>query len=367
MLRTNTHGLLLCAALLGAGCHRTPEPPPPEHDTQPTPEPATTAPPIASETTAATSVASAAPALSTSATSSTKPPTLNAGARGKIKHVIVIAMENHDANEIYDDPVNAPYLHSLVAQYARTDNFEDELPLEVPSEPHYIWMEAGTHHFSDATFLDDAPPSPAVSTGSTKHLVTQIKGAKGLSWMSYQEGLNTDTGACPIAISGFYGPKHDPFIFFRDVSGDPPSKDNAYCAAHHKPYSAFEQDLAGQLASYVFITPDMCHDMHYQRGCPQENPVVTGDRWLKSELPRIIDYANKNNSVIFISFDEGESTLKLPFIAIGPMVKPGYIGHERYTHSAQLRSVELILGLPPLPTVADSNDLSDLFKPGTFP
>jgi phospholipase C len=365
----NRHGLFLCAALLGASCHRTPEPPAPEGTSfEPVKMPATSAdaasatPPSLVQ---ATSGSATEPALA--APSNAKSATLSAGTRGKIKHVIVIAMENHDANEIYSDPVNAPYLRSLVEQYAHADNFEDELPLEVPSEAHYVWMEAGTHHFSDATFLGDDPPSPSVSTGSTKHLVTQIKGAKGLSWMSYQEGLNADTGACPIAIAGFYAPKHNPFIFFRDVSGDPPSKDAAYCAAHHKPYSALEKDLQGELASYVFITPDECHDMHWQKGCPEENPVATGDRWLKSELPRIIDYANKNESVIFISFDEGESTLKLPFIAIGPMVKPGYTGHEHYTHSAQLRSIERILGLPPLPTVADSNDLSDLFKPGTYP
>jgi hypothetical protein len=246
-------------------------------------------------------------------------------------------------------------------------NFEDELPLEVPSEGHYVWMEAGTHQFSDATFLGDDPPSPAVSTGSSQHLVSQIKNAKGVSWMSYQEGMNEETGACPIADSGFYVPKHNPFVFFRDISGDPPSKDSAYCAAHHKPYSALEHDLQAELASYVFITPDECHDMHWQRGCPQENPIRTGDRWLKAELPRLIAYASLHDSVIFLTFDEGGSTAKLPFIAIGSMIKPGYTGMDRYTHSSQLKSVERILGLPPLATVAGSNDLADLFEPGAFP
>jgi hypothetical protein len=277
-------------------------------------------------------------------------------------------MENHDAEEIYQDTDNAPYIHALMAQYAHTENFDDELPLEIPSEGHYVWMEAGTHHFSDALFDDDSPPSSSVSTGSTRHLVTQIRNAhNGLTWMSYQEGLNEDTGACPIQRSGFYVPKHNPFVFFRDISGDPPSKDNAYCAAHHKPYSALQADLAGELASYVFITPDECHDMHSEGGCPEENPIRTGDRWLKAELPRLIAYADKHAAVIFITFDEGGSTSKLPFIAVGSMIKPHYTGTERYSHSSQLKSVELILGLPPLPTVASSNDLSDLFKPGAFP
>jgi len=277
-------------------------------------------------------------------------------------------MENHDANQIYNDPVNAPYIHSLLETYAHTANFDDELPLEIPSEGHYVWMEAGTHRFSDALFDDDSPPSASVSTGSNQHLVRQIKNSDtGLSWMTYQEGMNEQTGACPIRSSGFYVPKHNPFVFFRDVSGDPPAKDTPYCAAHHRPYSSLRADLAGELASYVFITPDECHDMHGQRGCPEENPIRTGDKWLQSELPRLIAYAEQHQAVIFITFDEGSSSVKMPFIAIGTMVKPHYTGTERYSHSSQLRTVERILSLPPLPTVANSNDLSDLFKPGAYP
>src|SRR5450755_285365 len=354
--------LVVLGATISAACSRTPEPPAIERSAEAAPatarEPAPVQAAAASEAGTPSGAGLPSPGKRTPSTAST---------HSKIKRVIIIALENHDADEIYSDTVNAPYIHSLTEQYARTANFEDELPLEVPSEGHYVWMEAGTHHFSDATFLGDEPPSPSISTGSSKHLVTQIKNAKGLSWMSYQEGMNAETGACPIANSGFYVPKHNPFIFFRDIAGDPPSKDTAYCAAHHKPYSALEHDLQGELASYVFITPDECHDMHWQRGCPQENPIRTGDRWLKAELPRLIDYADKHDSVIFITFDEGGSTLKLPFLAVGAVVKPGYVSTEHYTHSSQLKSVELILGLPLLPTVASVTDLSDLFKPGIFP
>jgi hypothetical protein len=107
--------------------------------------------------------------------------------------------------------------------------------------------------------------------------------------------------------------------------------------------------------------------MHGERGCPEENPIRTGDKWLASELPPLIAYAEQHQAVIFITFDEGGSTPKLPFFAIGPMVKPHYTGTERYDHSSQLKTVELILGLTPLPAVATSNDLSDLFQPGAYP
>src|SRR5262252_3810804 len=176
-----------------------------------------------------------------------------------IKFVFVIAMENHDASQIYGNTANAPYINNtLIPTYAHATNFNDELALSIPSEPHYVWMEAGTNAFSDHTFTNDNAPSSSNSTASTAHLTTQIKNAtNGVTWMSYQEGINSTTGACPIAGSGFYHAKHNPFVFFQDVSGNPPSKSNAYCVAHHKDLSALAGDLsANSVASYSFITPN---------------------------------------------------------------------------------------------------------------
>lgn len=286
-----------------------------------------------------------------------------------IKVVFVIAMENHDASDVYGNTVDAPYINNtLIPSYARSLNFNDELP-SLPSEPHYVWMEAGTNAFSDHTFTTDANPSSTNSTGNTAHLVTQIRQAtNGVTWLSYQEGMNSTTGACPIASSGFYRPKHDPFIFFRDVSGSPPSKTNAYCAAHHKPLSALAADLqSGAVASYNFITPDQCHDMHGQTGCPDSNTIRAGDDWLETNLPPLIAYVNAHSGVIFLTWDEGEGTTKMPFLAIGPHVKVGYAGSVTYNHSSLLKSVEQILEVPILSRVSGANSLSDLFQAGFYP
>jgi len=63
-----------------------------------------------------------------------------------IKHVFVIAMENHAASSIYGNTTSAPYIQTLVASYGHATNFIDKLPT-LPSEPHYVWMEAGTNAF----------------------------------------------------------------------------------------------------------------------------------------------------------------------------------------------------------------------------
>ncbi len=285
-----------------------------------------------------------------------------------IQHVFVVAMENHDASQIYGNASNAPYINNvLLPSYASASNFNDELALSILSEAHYVWMEAGTNAFSDRTFTADSDPSKTNSTSSTAHLVTQINTAGG-SWRAYQEGLNGSTGACPIHTSGFYAAKHNPFVFFKDVSGTTPSATNAYCVAHHRAYSALAADLAADdVANYTFITPNQCDDMHGQSGCPNSNTIQAGDTWLSQELPRLIDYVNSHAGVVFITWDEGSSTLKMPFIAVGPGVKPGYSGSVAYNHSSVVKSVEQIFGLATLSKVSSANTLSDLFQSGQYP
>jgi hypothetical protein len=287
-----------------------------------------------------------------------------------IKHVFVIAMENHDASQIYGNAGDAPYISgTLMPRYARATNFDDELPQALPSEPHYVWMEAGTNAFPDRTFTTDADPSESNSTKSTAHLTTQIRNAgNGVTWRTYQEGMSASTGACPIHRVGFYAPKHDPFVFFQDVSGSPPSETTPDCSAHHRPYDSLAKDLgAGDVASYTFITPNLCNDMHGASGCPTSNTIRAGDTWLSTELPRIIDYANRNAGVIFLTWDEGDRTGKMPFLAIGPGVKTGYAGSVTYNHGSLVKSLEQILNLPILSTVSGANDLSDLFEAGQYP
>jgi hypothetical protein len=99
---------------------------------------------------------------------------------------------------IYGNTTNAPYINNtLLPAYAHSTNFNDDLALSIPSEPHYVWMEAGTNAFSDHTFTGDGDPTSSNSTSNTSHLATQINNAtNGVTWRTYQEGLNSSTGSC---------------------------------------------------------------------------------------------------------------------------------------------------------------------------
>jgi len=281
-------------------------------------------------------------------------------------HVFVIAIENEMAGAIYGSP-RAPYINGvLLPTYASAGNFQDELPAD-PSEPHYIWMEAGTNTFADHMFVNDDPPSATNSTASPDHLVSEIRAAGGgRDWMTYQEGL--DGAGCPIAGRGTFVPRHDPFLFFRDLVGEPPSASAPLCATHHRPLGQLNGDLAsGGVASYVFITPDLCHDMHGSAACPAGNVVRLGDAWLSGVVPPLLAFVTERGGVVFIVWDEGDRTAALPFIALGPHVRPGYRSVVPFNHGSLVRSVERILSLPVLPTVQAVSDLGDLFQGGVMP
>jgi phosphatidylinositol-3-phosphatase len=308
--------------------------------------------------------------------------TVNAQVVGSnIKYVFTILMENNPASAIYGSS-SCPYINNTLlpmAGYATqyTDPPGSDLVGLHVSEPHYVWMEAGTNVFADVAggsgFLTDSDPSSSNSTASTAHLTAQLNTAN-ISWTAYQEGL---PNACPVKSSSgspdWFASKHDPFVFFQDIAGSPPSSTNSLCAAHHKDYSALAADLSAKtVAKYNFITPNLCDDMHGASGCNNGCGSSTcpgpGDTWLSNNLPSIISFVNANQGIIFLAWDEGEGTATTTqaFLVIGPNVKTG-ANSTAFNHGSLLKSTEEIFGVPVLSTVTSENDFSSFFQPGKFP
>src|SRR2546427_6852639 len=97
-----------------------------------------------------------------------------------------------------------------------------------------------------------------------------------------------------------YDVNHNPFVYFDDVTGNlNPSAPR--CLQHVRPYSEFPTDLANNtVPRYNFIVPHLCHDMH-NTCAPLNDRVLQGDRWLSTEVPKILaSKAYRNNGVLFI-------------------------------------------------------------------
>ncbi len=279
-------------------------------------------------------------------------------------------MENHNWSDIKGSS-SAPYINgTLLPESSYCTNYFDNPAANHPSEPNYIWLEAATDTFSDNqdTWSCDCDPSASNSTASTQHLATLLKGA-GHTWHEYAEDM--PSGVCPVSSSGQYAVKHVPFLFFQDISGNPPSTSTTGdCTANVKPFTALAGDLsAGTVADYNFITPNLCNDMHGALGCPADT-IKAGDDWLKTNIPAIMGSSVYANSAIFITWDESEGGENpIGMIVLSPFAKGGgYTSGVKYYHSSMVRTVQEVFGVTPLLNdAANQPPLSDLFKAGMYP
>jgi len=350
--------------------------------------------------------------------------------------VFVIAMENHNftqpnpassPQQILGNPA-APYLNSLItpgdpnaAQVSYAVNYFNAGMNVHPSEPNYVWNEAGT----DFGFHSDADPSPTngnkfyedsthlasqlTANGSTlvfwhrnhtPHLTAQFNKA-GISWNNYQEDVQLSASPTNSAsgtngpVNPYYGTtqfnyavKHNPMAFFSDTA-----LQNVY------PLAQLFLDLSNKATGqYNWITPNQFNDAHsalnggftYQAThyTGDQASIAQGDNFLATVVPEIMaSKAYQNNGAIIIWWDESEggdgTNFTLPEIIISPLAKGNaYASSVLLNHSSDIKTMEEIFGLPtinnPIPVaetnnfggynnVATVNDLSDLFTPGTIP
>jgi hypothetical protein len=272
--------------------------------------------------------------------------------------VFLIVMGSGDWGSIKGNP-SAPFINgSLLPIGAHAESYFNPPGIH-PDEPNYLWLEAGTNF---GILIDGTPATQ--HQGTTSHLVSLLDAA-GIPWRAYQEGITGTT--CPLVDQGSYLVRHDPFVFFDDVTGGNDPND-AYCIAHVRPYSELQTDLAADtVASYNFITPDLCDDM--RSACPPLNdPISQGDAWLSTEVPNILaSQAYQSGGVLLITWDQGlTGDGPIGLIVLSPKAKVAYQNGIHYTHSSTLRTVEELLGVSPLLNdAANATDLSDLFT--TFP
>ncbi|HET9364771.1 MAG TPA: alkaline phosphatase family protein [Candidatus Angelobacter sp.] len=273
---------------------------------------------------------------------------------GSIKTVWIILMENHDWSQIKGSS-SAPYINNTLLPMASHAEQYFNPPGNHPSLPNYLWLEAGTNF----GVLDDNAPSS--HHFNVTHFVTLLQN-KAISWKTYQESISGTT--CPLTDSGEYAVRHDPFVYFDDVTNTL-NPNSAECINHVRPFTELASDLANNnVSAYNFITPNLCDDMH-DKCKPTRNQVKQGDTWLSQNLPMILNSAAyKAGGAIFITWDEaatGDGPIGM--IVLSPFAKGGgYSNSIHYTHGSTLRTFEEIFGVTPLLNdAANETDLSDLF------
>jgi hypothetical protein len=360
-----------------------------------------------------------------------------------IGNVFVIDMENHNLaqpstvtapQQLQGNPA-ASYLNSLMtpnnpnaaqtswaSQYYNVE-FNNPAVSIHPSEPNYVWQEAGL-----TGPLNDADPFPNNIVNAPN--LSALLQAAGISWKSYQEDidlmptsgsvnqpganaltstvapqnqwtvpLSSFSGTSPSYTNAYNGsnqynfaPKHDGQLFFTATNGGNSFSPSNPEAKFYAPLQQLQKDLNNNTVSqYNVITPDQFNDMHsslntnftyngvtYAHNTDQES-IALGDNFLSKIVPMIMSsQAYKNNGVIVIWFDETENgnttSFTVPEIVISPLAKGNAFNSTLpYTHSSDLKSMQELFGVsaPGGGFLGDANtpgtnDLRDMFVPGVF-
>ena len=273
--------------------------------------------------------------------------------------MFIVLEENHAWAAIKGNAA-APYMNALATKWAHSERYRIPATGLKPSEPNYLWLEAG----SNFGVSDDSDPISNLQRNKA-HL-SKLLDQKGISWRSYQDSM---PAGCPVKSQGDYAAKHDPFVFFDDVVGDPPSVDNANCIQHHEPASALAADIkASKVARYNFITPNLQHDMH-------DGTIAQADAWLQSTLDPLLNSASPSfnqavydHMALFITWDEVGSGSQAPIgmIIVSPFAKLAYSDQSAssfYDHSSTLRTFQEIFGVTdtPLGAAASATSLREFF------
>jgi hypothetical protein len=284
--------------------------------------------------------ASPSPTSTPSPTPSASPTPPPSGGIPNYDHIVQIVMENTSYSELIGNS-SAPYINQLAGQGALATNYVNTAH---PSLPNYMQLTAGQIGSCTDDFLTNQCSMPGLG------LADRVE-SSGRTWKGYMESMGT---ACNLNPGGTYAAHHNPWIYFDNI------RTNATrCNSHDVDYSQLATNLAsaGTTPNYVWITPNLCNDMH-------DCSIATGDTWLSQNIPTILSSPafTTQHSLLILTWDEGFANDQLVTIFVGYGVTPGRQSATSYNHYSMLKTIETAWGLATL----TSNDgaaspMTDMF------
>jgi hypothetical protein len=271
-------------------------------------------------------------------------------ARSPRSHFVLIVLENRELGEVFGSRP-APYLGALARRGTLASDYH---AIAHPSLPNYMALLAGDPLGIESDCTECQVHGPT--------LVDQLESAR-IGWGAYMEDMPQPCYRGSSA--GGYAQKHDPFMYFSQISGDP-----ARCS-RVVPFGALSDALRrGRLPSFAWITPNLCDDGH-------DCSLATVDRFLARLVPYLLRSLGPQG-VLAVVWDEGTTDSgccggatggRVALILVGPKVRAGYRLETPADHYSLLRLVEDSFGLARLrgADCACTPSLDEAFKGGAPP
>jgi hypothetical protein len=245
---------------------------------------------------------------------------------GAPSQIAVILMENEEYGDIIGSR-STPFINRLARRYALARQM---YAVSHPSLPNYLALTGG----STFGMTDDCTDCSVTATS----LVDQLERAR-ITWKAYMEDLPHPCFAG--AGAGEYAKRHDPFAYYTRISGN-----SARCRRVVPLSQLYADERTLNLPRFVWITPNLCHDMH-------DCDPSTGDRFLAQLVPPLLSALGRRGLLV-LTWDEGSSDNgccrlasggHVAAILAGPGVRRGARLSTPTDHYSMLQTIEDLLGL----------------------
>src|SRR5436305_5470913 len=301
-----------------------------------------------------------------------------------IKHVFVIVLENENYDSSFGKDSKAPYLaQTLPAKgmllknyygigHVSLDNYIAMVSGQSPNPQTQSDCQVYTDFAPDVIGADgQAMGSGCVYPADVKTVADQLT-AKGLTWGGYMEdmgntptdaqtcrhpNLNTQDTTQSARATDQYATRHNPFVYFHSIIDSPD------CAKYDVPLDRLGPALdSDQVPSFVFITPNLCHDGH-DTPCKNGEPggLTSANQFLTKWVPLILgSRAYGSGGLLVVAFDEagpdataccvqdhpntpnpggtqqGPGGGRVGGVLVSQFIKPGSVNDTPYNHYSLL-------------------------------